>query len=99
VGDKPYAQMSAAERWARKSKGWQRMRLAMMATQRTCWLCGRQITDPRDYTVDHVVPLAQGGTNAPSNLRPAHGRKNADCPGNYGRHAAPARVAATSREW
>ena len=59
MGDKPYALMSAAERYARKSRGWQRMRLAMMATQRICWLCGFEITEARDYTVDHVVPLAE----------------------------------------
>lgn len=99
MGDKPYASMTAAERYARKSRGWQRMRLAMMATQRICWLCGHEITDPRDYTVDHVVPLSQGGTNAPSNLRPAHGRKSAACAGNYGRQASPAKISAQSREW
>ena len=96
---KAYAAMTDAERYARKSRGWQRMRRAMMETNRVCWLCGREITDPRDYTVDHVIPLALGGTNAPSNLRPAHGRKNPDCPGNYGRQAGPAKIAATSRKW
>ena len=99
MGDKPYASMTAAERYARKSRGWQRMRLAMMATQRICWLCGFEITEARDYTVDHVVPLAQGGTNAPSNLRPAHGRKNANCAGNFARENHGAKVSATSRKW
>ena len=99
MGDKPYASMTAAERYARKSRGWQRMRLAMMATQRICWLCGFEITEARDYTVDHVVPLAQGGTNAPSNLRPAHGRKSAHCAGNFGRQAKRVEAAASSRKW
>lgn len=31
-----------------------------------CWMCG----DPAD-TIDHVIPLAAGGTNWPANLRPA----------------------------
>lgn len=33
-----------------------------------CWRCGRHGAD----TVDHVVPLAHGGTHALDNLRPAH---------------------------
>jgi 5-methylcytosine-specific restriction endonuclease McrA len=34
----------------------------------TCWLCGEPGADTRD----HVVSIARGGTNAPSNIRPAH---------------------------
>lgn len=96
---KAYGTMTAAERFARTSKAWRRMRAVMMDTQRICWLCGREITDPRDYTIDHVVPLHQGGTNAPSNLRPAHGRKNPHCAGNYGRQANRVKIAASSRNW
>lgn len=33
-----------------------------------CWLCGQPGADTRD----HVVALAAGGTNDPSNIRPAH---------------------------
>lgn len=33
-----------------------------------CWICGQLGAD----TVDHVVPLSQGGTNSLDNLRPAH---------------------------
>ncbi len=33
-----------------------------------CWLCGKPGAD----TKDHVRPLSKGGTNDPSNLRPAH---------------------------
>lgn len=31
-----------------------------------CWLCGEEAD-----TVDHVIPLALGGTDWPANLRPA----------------------------
>lgn len=33
-----------------------------------CWLCGLPGADTRD----HVRPISKGGTNDPSNLRPAH---------------------------
>lgn len=36
-----------------------------------CWVCGVTAT-----TVDHVVPLARGGSNWPANLRPACKRCN-----------------------
>lgn len=32
-----------------------------------CWMCGR----PYANTIDHVIPLARGGSHWPSNLRPA----------------------------
>jgi 5-methylcytosine-specific restriction endonuclease McrA len=32
-----------------------------------CWMCG----SPEADTLDHVIPLARGGTNWPANLRPA----------------------------
>lgn len=43
-----------------------------------CWLCGEEIDlalrapDKRSATADHVVPLARGGSDDLSNLRPAH---------------------------
>ncbi len=40
---------------------------------RRCYLCGCDwdtLSAP-DRTVDHVIPLSQGGTNWPANLRPA----------------------------
>lgn len=33
-----------------------------------CWICG----EPGANTRDHVIPLHLGGTNHPSNIRPAH---------------------------
>ncbi len=44
----------------------------------TCYLCGREIDQalrgphPLSASIDHVKPLAQGGTNDRSNLRAAH---------------------------
>jgi 5-methylcytosine-specific restriction endonuclease McrA len=40
-----------------------------------CWLCEKPIRS-RDATVDHVVPRAQGGTNARGNLVATHAKCN-----------------------
>jgi 5-methylcytosine-specific restriction endonuclease McrA len=36
-----------------------------------CWICGEAVTE-EDASIDHVVPIAQGGADAPDNLRTAH---------------------------
>lgn len=46
-----------------------------------CWLCGGGDAD----TIDHLVPLSEGGDDHLDNLRPAHGRKSQSCVGNYSR--------------
>lgn len=43
-------------------------RAVVLAARPRCHLCG----GPGADTLDHVVPLTAGGTNQPSNLRPAH---------------------------
>jgi 5-methylcytosine-specific restriction endonuclease McrA len=39
-----------------------------------CHLCEGAIQAGQTWDVDHVIPLALGGTNDTSNLRPAHSR-------------------------
>lgn len=42
-----------------------------------CWLCDLPLgEDAREWTVDHKQPLSKGGTNAVTNLAPAHLRCN-----------------------
>lgn len=41
---------------------------AILAVDNTCHLCGH----PGSDAIDHVIPLARGGTEERSNLRPAH---------------------------
>jgi len=42
-----------------------------------CWLCHRTITDPSEYSIDHVIPLSLGGDPWDvDNMRPAHLRCN-----------------------
>lgn len=40
-----------------------------------CYLCGRKV-DRRDWSFDHVIPLAKGGTNDPANLALTHRKCN-----------------------
>ncbi len=42
------------------------------AAQGRCHICGGQIQAGQDWDVDHVIPLAMGGSNDPENLRQAH---------------------------
>ena len=70
----------------------------------TCWLCGRQITDESDYSVDHVIPrsIAPELTWDVTNWRPAHLAKHPEfgCPGNRGRGATPhPPPTSRTREW
>lgn len=46
-----------------------------------CWLCGGEGAD----TIDHIIPVADGGDDSLDNLRPAHGRKSKQCTGNFSR--------------
>jgi 5-methylcytosine-specific restriction endonuclease McrA len=41
-----------------------------------CWLCGLQFAPNELVTADHVRSRVHGGSNALSNLRPAHARCN-----------------------
>jgi len=36
-----------------------------------CTYCGKTITNPDDFTMDHKTPLARGGHTVLSNLTPA----------------------------
>lgn len=41
-----------------------------------CGICGRPILDPADCDVDHIVPVAHGGTDDLGNLRLTHASCN-----------------------
>ena len=36
--------------------------------QRVCFYCGKLIKNKKDLTLDHILPVIQGGTNSPDNL-------------------------------
>ena len=41
-----------------------------------CGICGRPILDRRDATVDHIVPISQGGDDSWENVQLAHNACN-----------------------
>jgi len=52
----------------RSSRPWRRIKAQILAGSDVCHICG----EPGADSVDHLVPVALGGTNDPANLRPAH---------------------------
>lgn len=72
-----------------------------------CGICGGEIDynaphlDPGEYTVDHIVPLAQGGADTLSNKQAAHRYCNRQLGDKLkGDYAPPATVTrATTRRW
>lgn len=87
----------------RQSWRWQQARRAVLATESRCWLCGGAdfVAVPRharSRSVDHVVPLAKGGSLTDrSNLRLAH----LGCNSSRGakRTPKPPALPARSRRW
>jgi 5-methylcytosine-specific restriction endonuclease McrA len=49
-------------------------------------------------TVDHIIPVALGGTHAPSNLRPACGHHNSSTGASMGNRMRPPQPI-TARQW
>jgi 5-methylcytosine-specific restriction endonuclease McrA len=57
---------------AKYDRAYRKRRKAILASNPSCYLCG----EPGADTIDHVVPLANGGTMTADNERPAHFRCN-----------------------
>ncbi|WP_431229321.1 HNH endonuclease [Paenarthrobacter nicotinovorans] len=76
------------------SAGWggsKSQRLSELVKQEygwTCHLCLREISED-NYSVDHIIVRSKGGTDAIENLRPAHGKRDGICAGNYARGDKP----------
>lgn len=70
----------------------------ILAASDLCHVCGETGAD----AVDHVVPLAKGGTDEPSNLKPAHhdrpNSRGIRCNREKGDRIPETRMT-TSREW
>ena len=65
---------SAAARLSPSQRGydrrWQRLRRMILAQQPFCVMCQRAGRVVAATDVDHIVPLAEGGTSAADNLQP-----------------------------
>jgi 5-methylcytosine-specific restriction endonuclease McrA len=44
----------------------------VLAGQTVCAICGQPARDGDPLTIDHIIPIAYGGTTTPLNLRAAH---------------------------
>lgn len=51
-----------------RDRQYRKKRDRILRASDVCWICGKPGAD----SIDHVIPLNKGGTNDPSNLRPAH---------------------------
>jgi len=56
----------------RKPMGWMRRLRIFEAASGICHLCERKIQSGEKWEAEHVRPLALGGADDESNLRPAH---------------------------
>lgn len=70
------AQRAAAEHRRRARKrgelGVSTEQIAAVLSVSSCYLCGRKFTAKNPATLDHIIPLAQGGKHEVSNLAAAH---------------------------
>lgn len=57
------------------TKQWRAIRAAILKESDTCHICGLPGAD----AIDHVIPLAHGGTNDRTNLKPAHHNTGQRC--------------------
>lgn len=62
---------------------WRRIRAMYLKKHRRCVVCGEQATE-----VDHIIPLADGGSNKWENLQAMckshHSKKTASADGGFG---------------
>lgn len=71
---------------------YRRNRAIVLAQSDICWLCGRPGAD----SADHIIPVRDGGSDAVTNLRPAH----IDCNRKRGtKDVADVNILRTSADW
>lgn len=72
--------MSKAKRAT--DRRWREVRAAILAANQTCGICGEIINvglsglHPDGPNIDHIIPLAHGGSDDLANLMPTHRRCN-----------------------
>lgn len=93
---------------ARSTTTQNRHRATIRRGKPPCALCGGEIDydadhlDPLSFVIDHIIPLARGGTDTLDNVQPAHrhcNRLKSDTdPEDIGT-VHPVRVFVTERTW
>jgi 5-methylcytosine-specific restriction endonuclease McrA len=66
-----------------RDREYRKARAEILATESVCYICGKPVDvtikdkyNPLAPTVDHIIPLAKGGTNERENLALAHRQCN-----------------------
>ncbi len=54
------------------TRAYRQARAAILLHADRCHICGELPTDSDPLEADHIIPHGDGGTDHPSNLRPAH---------------------------
>ena len=49
-----------------------RMRRKLYASHPYCFICGVKFNNPREATLEHIIPLARGGSHGEDNLALSH---------------------------
>lgn len=57
------------------TRAWRQLRDRILRESDICHICGQPGAD----AVDHIIPVTRGGTNHPTNLRPAHHNVQPKC--------------------
>lgn len=56
-----------------KRKGnYKKIRLELFYLDNTCGICGKEIKDEKESTIDHIIPLSKGGADKRHNMQLAH---------------------------
>lgn len=59
------------------TRAYRKARAQVLANATRCHICGQPPTNTDPLVADHIVPVADNGTDHPSNLRPVHRSCNA----------------------